>query len=61
MSNFDDDCTVGGSKVQLCDARSHRLTAYEGVSYEKNFRIELVQYWKACSCAILFAVWVGDA
>ena len=43
----------GGQKFSTCDAASHVLTAYKGAPYEKNFRIEFLQYWKACSCAIL--------
>ena len=53
LSNFDDDCIECESKVQSCDAASHVLAAYKGAPYEKNFKIELLQYWKECSCTIL--------
>ena len=41
------------------DAAPHVLTAYKGAPFEKNFKIKFLQYWKACSCAILFAVLVS--
>ena len=44
------DCTESGSKVQLCDAASHELTAYKGELNEENFKLELLQYY---SCTIL--------
>ena len=46
LSNFDDDCTEGGSKVQPCDAASHVLTAYQDEPFEENFMIKLLQYRK---------------
>ena len=35
------DCTESGSKVQLCDAASHELTAYKGATYEESFKMDL--------------------
>ena len=52
LFNFDNDCTKGGTKVQPCDAASHRLTAYKS-----NFQIELLQYWKACSFTAILLCW----
>ena len=40
-------------KVQPRDDSSRVLTAYKSAPCEKKFRIDLQQYWKACSCAIL--------
>ena len=42
--------------IQPCDVASHVPTAYKGSSNEKNFKIELLQYWKVAvvqliSCA----------
>ena len=40
MSNFDNELTDAGSKVQPYDAASHRLTACKGIPYkEKLFAI----------------------
>ena len=52
LSNFDDDCIECESKVQSCDATPRVLAAYKGAPCKKNFKIELLQYWKACGCAI---------
>ena len=52
FSNFDKDCTEERSKVQPCAAASHVLTAYKSAPCE-NFKIELLQYWKTCSCMII--------
>ena len=53
MCNIDEAVTEGGSKVQPCYATAHRLTAYKDAPYEENFKIELLQYWKACGWTIL--------
>ena len=45
LSNFDNDRTE-----DHCDAASHGLTAYKGAPHEQKFMIELLQYWKTCSC-----------
>ena len=39
--------TKGGSKVQSCDATSSELIAYKGTPFEKNVKIELLQYYIA--------------
>ena len=40
LSNLDDVCTEGESKIQSCNVTSHGLTAYKGAPYEESFRIE---------------------
>ena len=59
LSNFDDDCIEGGSKVQPCDAVSHVLAAHKSASFEKNFRIELLHYYKVAVVIFFFAVRIG--
>ena len=60
MSNFDDDCIEGGSKVQLNDTTSHVLTAYKGASYEENFynigRLVAVQFFRVSGTSLFVVI-----
>ena len=39
LSNVDNGCAEGGSKVQPCDTASYERTAYKGAPYKKNFKM----------------------
>ena len=45
--------TVMMNKCSVCDAASHVLTTYRGAPHNKQFKIELLHYWKVRSCATL--------
>ena len=60
MSNFDDNCTEDGSKIQPCDTASYKLTTYKRALYEQNFKIELLRCLEGKKLYNSFAARVSD-